>query len=314
MDAALLHRIASSVSAPATTASVIYLAIGCAQGHYPPGEHSAQQYPPFLATWNPPTAERHVILVDPALEDPPRCVADIATAQYHTENIHIYPIRAPFDWETPDSRSRAFLAGLIRIALAAPLSKPTYLIVQDYSGADLPNEYTLLLQSPPHRTHPAALLDRVLFDPSYDGPGCFPDLTTPILRDPATGHFLQPAYVPLRTLANASPPPTRKIIEAQQEVRSSRIRYYAARFLRGELSPTSEYGADALQRLQAFAPIVGYMPTTDPTILRHLIAETLRDFGAVATPPRTYTDAQINAILADPRGNALNLEFHALTR
>lgn len=311
MDTALLHRIASAVAAPTTASSVIYLAIGCAQGHYPPGEHSKQQYPPFLEDWRPHSAERHVILVDPALESPPRSVTDLTPSH---QSIHFYPVREPFNWITPDSPSRAFLDGLIRITLAAPPRKPVYLIVADYAGHDLSTEYADLLRSPTHRTNPQALLDRVLFDPAYDGPGCFPDLTTPVLRNPTTGYFLQPDYSTLRDLAAATPTPPSRVIAHQQDLRSARIRYYAARLLRGELNPASPMGKDALQRLQFFAPFIGYTPTADPTTLRRLIAETLRDFGAVATSSRTYTDADIDALLADSRGNALNLEFHALTQ
>jgi hypothetical protein len=313
MDTALLHCLASQVASTTAPVTVIYVAIGCAQGHYAEGKHSAQQYPPFLSGWNPPGAEKHVILIDPALEDPPRSLVDLATGAIEEpadiRNITFYPIREPFYWEEPTHR--AFLTGLVRIVLATPPEiQPTYLIVQDYSGASLQDKYMELLEDD-FRYAATTLLERVLFDPAYDGPGCFQDLTTPVLRHPVTGVFLQPAYIPLAQLMSAHPTPPPTILRKQQETRSALIRYYAARLLRTELSAAA--AEDALERLRPFAPIVGYMPTADPSILRRLISETLRDFGAVASPPRTYTDAQIAALLSDTRGSALNLEFHALT-
>lgn len=309
MDTTLLHRIASVTAAATTPASVIYVAIGCAQGHYAPGEHSAQQYPPFLATWSPPDAGQHVILIDPALEDPPRCLADTAASR----NITFYPIRTAFHWDSAEHR--AFLTGLIRIATAAPTRKPTHLIVQDYTGHDIGEEYSQLLTTIAS-ADPRQMLARVLFDPSYDGPGCFPSLTTPVLRNPVSraGDFLQPAYTTLQQLVRSIPPPDRRTLAAQREFRSARIRYYAGRLLRNEFSERPDLAADALQRLQAFRPIVGYTPTADPTILRRLITDTLRDMGAIASPPRHYTDEAITSLLEDTRGSALNLEFHACCR
>lgn len=303
MDFTLLNPIAYlSCRSPAT---VIYVAIGCAQGHYAPGAHSRQQYPPFLDNWVPANADRHVFLIDPALEDPPRCLADLDSSGADMRRITVYPIREAFYWDNPDHRD--FIKSMIEIVLASPL--PTYLIVQDYSGAALMETYTSFLDSD-FRAEAPALLEKVLFDPSYDGPGCFQDLTGPVLRDPVTGGFLQPAYIPLARLMAARPTPPATVLRKQQETRSALIRYYAARLFRGDLS--HERSVDALERLQLFAPIVGYIPTADPAVLRRLIADTLRDFGAVASPPRTYTDADVSALLADTRGNLLNLEFHAL--
>lgn len=306
MDAALVTRIQYAIE-NSNTSTVIYVAIGCAQGHYAPGRHSAQQYPPFLANWEPADAERHVLLIDPALEDPPRSLVDIAAdPTVDTRRITFYPIQAAFYWDNPDHR--AFLTALIRLAV----TNGTYLILQDYTGHELMSEYRALLETT-FRNDASVFLSRVLFDPSYDGPGCFQDLSTPVLRDPATGAFLQPDFVSLRQLAASHPPPAPATLRAQQERRSALIRYYAGRLLRGEFADRPAAIEDALQRLQFFAPIVDYTPTADPATLRRLIADTLRDFGAIARVPRYYTDAQIDALLGDDRGTALNLEFHALT-
>ena len=299
-----LPAIARACSASPNPSLVVYVAIGAAQGFYPEGAHSAQQYPPFLTNWQPVTAERHVLLIDPGLEDPPRSQRDLVLTTDDTtlRRITFYPARTYFHWTDPDHR--AFLEELIRTVLASPSA---YLILQDYTGHSVTSEYGALLDTT-FRKDATAFLNRILFDPSYDGPGCFQDLTIPVLRDPGTGAFLQPAYNPLIRLATVSPP---AVLRKQQEIRSALIRYYAGRLFRGDLS--HERSIDALEKLQLFAPIVGYIPTADPTVLRHLIADTLNDFGAVASPPRTYTDADVSALLADTRGTLLNMEFHALT-
>lgn len=304
MDASLLTRIQYAFE-NTNSPVLLYVAIGCAQGHYAPGLHSAQQFPPFLVNWDPVDAERHVLLIDPALEDPPRALADLAVDM---RRITFYPIRESFYWDNPNHRG--FLTSLIQQVLAAPA---TYLILQDYTGHGIAAEYRTLLDTT-FRNDAPNFLSRVLFDPSYDGPGCFQDLNIPVLRDPATGAFLQPDFVSLRQLTSSHPPPAPSTVGHQQEQRSALIRYYAGRLLRGDFADRPTVAEDALQRLQFFAPIVDYTPTAEPANLRRLIADTLRDFGAIAKTPRDYTDAQIDAILADVRGSALNLEFHVLTR
>lgn len=311
MDDTLINCIRTSIQQQAPSPAVIYVAIGCAQGHYAEGAHSAQQYPPFLATWQPAHAHRHVLLIDPALEDPPRSLTDLVVSadDADLQRITFYPIHEPLYWRNPNHVR--FLTQLMEIATTASAT-PVHLILQDYTGYDICREYSLLLKTTFRNAAPT-FLSRVLFDPAYDGPGCFQDLMIPVLRDPASGAFLQPNYVSLRQLASSYPRPAPKTIGHQQELRSALIRYYAGRLLRGEFADRPEAATDALQRLQFFAPFVDYTITADPTTLRRLIADTLRDFGAVATPPRTYTDTAIAALLADPRGSALNLEFHALT-
>jgi hypothetical protein len=253
-----------------------------------------------------------VVLVDPALEDPPRGFLDLPPAANPTiaadpDALHFFTVRAPFYWENPEHRR--YMAGLIRIVLAAPY--PTYLIVQDYTGRDIQEVYTSFLHGEfGSGADCRALLNRVLFDPSYDGPGCFQDLTVPILRHPATGDFLQPAYIPLQRLRHSQP--SSRILNHYTDVRSTAIRYYAYRLLRAlrgetEMSPhaTPEI---VCEKLQFFAPIVGYTPTAHPTVLRNLIADTLRDFGALCN--RSYTDEAVDALLANPPG--LTAEFHDL--
>lgn len=300
MEAAIERQLVSP--APGIRQTVFYIAIGCAQGHYPVGEHSAQQYPPFLSNWTPKEATaRILLLVEPALETTPRAYDDIPPRERLLTTI--YAQRSHWDW-SHHSADCQFLQRIIHTILTRP--HPTYLIVQDYTGHDIQQEYTGFLRTTRFTTE--HFLSRILFDPAYDGPGCFPDLTTPVLRDPATGDFIQPTYTTLRQLVATHPQPTQRILDQQVEIRSARIRYYAARLYRGEL--LADQIAEALERLQFFAPMMGSTITPDPTRLRSLIAHTLRDFGAVATPPREYSDAAIDDLLAD--GNALNREFFAL--
>lgn len=298
MEAAIEHQLIHP--APGIRQTILYIAIGCAQGHYPVGEHSAQQYPPFLSAWSPATA-RILLLVDPALEDPPRVYDDIPTRERLQTTVYCH--RTSWDW-SHYSPSCEFLQRIIHTVLTRP--DPTYLIVQDYTGHDINQEYRGFLRTT--RFTEEHFLSKILFDPSYDGPGCFPDLRTPVLRDPITGDFVQPSYTTLRRLVSARPPPTQAILDHQVETRSARIRYYAARLLRGELR--TDQIAQALEHIQFFVPIVGFTPTPDPGRLRLLITETLRDFGSVARPPREYTEEEIASLLTD--GNALSRELFTL--
>jgi hypothetical protein len=312
-----LHLLADRIAALSRSrhhhhqAHVIYVAIGCAQGHHPPERRAPQQYPPFLAAWPHQT----ILLIDPALEDPPQILHDVeaaGTPEEICQGLQFFAVRAPFYWTNPDHR--AYIGGILRLILAAP--RPTHLIVQDFTGYDIQPEFTRFLTEdfPPADTR--RILHRVLFDPAYDGPGCFQDTTIPILRHPATGDFLQPAYMPLQRLIHARPPPSPAILRHQIERRSAAIRYYAYRLwreLRGELPPSDHVTpAVVTERLQFFQHIYGYAPIAHPTILRNLIEDTLRDFAATAGEPRP-TDEAITILLTDPRGNALNLEFHRLT-
>ena len=306
-----LHLLAERIASNGRSSHVLYVAIGCAQGHYPPERRAPQQYPPFLSAWQRQT----ILLIDPALEDPPQLLQDVehaAPPEDVCQALQFFQVRTSFYWTNP--AHRAYIGGILRIILAAPY--PTHLIVQDYTGYDLQSEFTRFLTEDFHPADTRQLLHRVLFDPSYDGPGCFQDLTVPLLRHPGTGDFLQPAYMPLQRLIHARPRPSPAVLRHQIERRSAAIRYYAYRLLRalrGELELSGHVTpAGAVEQLQFFRHIYGYSPIGHPTVLQNLIADTLRDFTITAGESRP-TDEAIATLLADPRGNVLNLEFHRLT-
>lgn len=282
---------------------VLYIAIGCAQGFYPEGKHSAQQYPPFLQEWNqPPNAEQFILLIDPLLEDPPRSVVD-AVLTLDSEwlgRIHFFQKQTHFHWY--DESCRVFIRKLFDFILDNSNTGSVYLIVQDYSGYELKQEFLTFLGG--FSPESAAILrKRVLFDPSYDGPSCFPDLSIPLLRDDETGDFLDPQITSLQQLRISHS--HQSILKKQSEFRSALIRYYAGRLYREELTTPSS-SIYAFERLKFFEPIVGYTITSDT--LRQLIIDTLIDFG--------YTDDKQQWSIEDllSSGPTLTQQFSLLCR
>lgn len=172
---------------------VIYMAIGCALGRYPKGEHPAQQYPPFMKEF-PYT--QICILIDPCLELPPRVSNDLP-ALHATHEIMVLPIQSTFEFvpdkNTPDSK---FLDALLQLCVNPSLS--VHMIVQDYSGRDIQPYY-------PVERYGERLRTNVLYDATYGDGGCFPDVSAmKILRKGDA--FVQPKFLTLEALRRAIPP------------------------------------------------------------------------------------------------------------
>jgi hypothetical protein len=155
--------------------TLIYLAIGCSQAWYAPGTESPQQYPPFVAQHR---GRKVCLLVDPELEDPLR----IGT-QPHTVFV---PLRQSWSWD-----NRSAILPTLYVLLRRQSAE---LIVLDFTGTDI---------LPFAAQIPHDLRGHVLFDPTYAGGNCCPDLAAiQILRNP-DGSFLHPLWSPLIALEQA---------------------------------------------------------------------------------------------------------------
>jgi hypothetical protein len=157
---------------------LIYLAIGCALGRYAPGEHPAQQNPPYLKAFH---CHKICILIDPCLEMPPRATKD------PIEDTLFMPIQQEFEYYSQ------FLKNLIEICTDPLLC--VKMILHDFTGKDS-NQYYLAHFKDKDK---ANLFKNVLFDPMYGDGDCCPDLNkVNILRN--SSGFIQPKYSRLQDL------------------------------------------------------------------------------------------------------------------
>ena len=169
---------------------VIYLSIGCSQAEYPVGDRrgSPQGYPPVIAALG---GRQICILVDPYLENPPRC-SSLTSPTSHTMiheqmgQVTFITLRRNFDWAGAD---RSFVNDLC----AHVIAQNTRLIAQDYSGSFIHNYYPLSIFGPP-------LLRCVLFDFTYMDGGCFVDLDKVRILMREDGSFVQPHFEPIHQI------------------------------------------------------------------------------------------------------------------
>ncbi len=182
---------------------LIYVAIGCSQKRHAYGQHSPQECPPFVRGWQ--TRDGHpatsvCILIDPDLEDDLYVLMDLSDEEL--TRTRIITMRCEFNWKEPVDI--AFAHGLCQMVLYMP---DTYLIIQDYSGAELRRHYPIDRYGP-------ALLRKAVFDVGYMDGGCWLDFDTVRLERDADGGFLQPPYMPLsEAIAIASPEVIRFLAE-----------------------------------------------------------------------------------------------------
>lgn len=161
-----------------TNELLVYVAIGCALGRYPEGEHPAQQYPPFLKKFS---CRQICILIDPCLEIPPRAIKDVPLSS----TVTILPIQAMLVFPSP------FLDSLIQLCINPSLR--VKMIVQDYTGRDI------------HPYYPLAYGERLLRNVLFDGDGgCFPDISAMNILQ-TNGDFIHPRYMRLCTLRTVVP-------------------------------------------------------------------------------------------------------------
>lgn len=182
----ILNEICASIKT-----TLIYVAIGSAQGLHPPERRTPQQYPPQIAAI---PGRKTVILIDPYLESP----AHIHELVDPDSDVNIYELRQSFHFSRYPSAKEdvAFLDALCQLAL-----RPggPYLIVHDFSGRDIRDVLPIDRFGP-------NILKKVLYDMSYDGGGCFLDFNTVSIMLDTDGNFIQPFYSPLWVLKDQGCP------------------------------------------------------------------------------------------------------------
>ena len=263
---------------------LVYIAIGCAQGRYPPGEHSPQEYPPFIRDFQ--IDHRVVLLIDPELEDPPRAIADNPA----TDTVTFIPIRAPLFWDRPVPPTHLLpIHGptLVR-SLLCLRRPPDYIVVQDYTGLDI-------------APYDPYIPGRVLFDATYGDYGCFIDFEkhVTIPRDPRTGAILHLDRLRLRDI----PPEFSELTRRLARNRASDLRFYIHRHLRvlRNDTPAAEWCSpeEVARRATALSRIYGLPTAADNHIdLAALATRMLLDFGVPAI--------EIPALIADRTGEQLS--------
>jgi len=191
---------------------VIYVAIGCSAAHHLPGRHAMQQYPPYLREFSYPQI---CVLIDPALEMPPRAYEDVPDS---TGDITFLPIQQGFhhDSRYGETSTAWFLEKLVGMC-----NVRVKLIVQEFTGGDLRLRYPMHLGF--------TILKHVMYDPCYSDGSCSPDLDAIRIYRDAEGGFIQPVYSPLHEVRDIV---TRDVLKMQFQVRYNSIVHMIMRFYR----------------------------------------------------------------------------------
>ena len=177
---------------------LIFVAVGCAVGYYPDDEHPAQQYPPYLLHFS---CRQICILIDPALELPPRSLADVAKLPV---DVLIVPLQEYLHSRSEPSVEGShgrFLDSLARLCLQR--GSETRMIVADYTGRDCNREYPFHLAN--EESEGYELFKKVLYDPTYGEGGCRPDLDAITILHDEHGDFLQPRYLRFQDMKESVP-------------------------------------------------------------------------------------------------------------
>ena len=164
---------------------IIYVAVGCSMAHWPVGDmhDTPQGHPPPIKALG---GRQICILVDPTLENPPRCTGLTAPTMepiIRTAEATYIVLRRYFDWDNGDQP-------LIEALCHQAITTKTRLIVQDYAGNIINQHYPLAQFGRP-------LLQKVLFDFTYQDGGCFIDFSKVRIITRPDGSFVQPFYEPV---------------------------------------------------------------------------------------------------------------------
>ena len=172
------------------TPNLIYVAIGCAQGHYEYGKHSEQEYPRFVRSW---PGNKVCILIDPALESP-----IYAIREGEPPDTTFICMKQTFEWPSrwlheQTKHDMEYLYSLIKKVMETPNA---HMIVQDYSGEIIHPNY-------PIEKFPG-IEKKVLFDVTYNNGGCSIDFDKiEILKD-SNGDFIQPMFSKIQDIEKGS--------------------------------------------------------------------------------------------------------------
>jgi hypothetical protein len=259
---------------------LVYVAIGCALGRYPEGEHPKQQYPPYLSEFK---SAQICVYIDPMLEMPPRATKDI---ENNGGDITILTIQHMFDYgcETRFNDS-AFLRSLCLLCMDQ--TKSVKMIVHDFTGHDINKIYPASYGIP--------LFKNVIYDPMYGDGDCLPDISTiKIIRD-QNGDFIQPAYSRLQELYTYD----KKIFKRQFDLRKYPIVHLLLRIyrIRNGLEEQRDWCTEEMimSDITRYRIVYNIQQIDNVTCLKHILMMVLQDLCIVG---ETYlTDEEMHTII-----------------
>jgi hypothetical protein len=303
--------------------SLIYLAVGCAQGHHARDKATAQEYPPFVSEW---PGKKICILIDPILEQPPYCFSDLEVSNQRlseiagapvvdfTPSLRFYCLRQRF--ETLDAPSvdykfksdpakyepdMSFLYSLCDIAYTSS----TKLIYQDYSGRFIDYLYPINRFKDPER-----LKANVLFDVTYNEAGCFVDFKeVKILKKP-NGDFMHPEY---ETLANLRCHPSLLITYAKKR-RSDLgpyIHWYYQILLGNKPARDWCTAETILPKMRPLCKMYGTPVAADKASIHRLLKTALFDYCAATN--HYLSEAEVDEIIEKPEQYTTTLVMLCVT-
>ena len=262
---------------------LIYVAIGCSLELYPAGDHPAQQYPPYLRTFDCPQI---CVLIDPRLEMPARVLTDIAG---ETADITILPVLQYYHHTSNYGESTSWF--LERLATAC-LLKQAQLIVQDYTGENIHPYYPIHLDR--------GVLKKVLYDPTYRDGGCFVDMSAIQIYRDAEGGFIQPMYTPLSVLRGLVPHDVfmEQLRAHKYPTLSMLLRLY--KILRGLAEPRDWCTVERMGGvIRYYSFIYGVSATSVLETLRNILMASVKDMYALAQRG-ILTEAALTSIVDSP--------------
>lgn len=287
-----------------TSPTLIYLAVGCAQGHHTRANATPQEYPPFVSEW---PGRKICILIDPELEQPPYCFSDLGVsnetlgAVVDLPDIRFYCLRQRFetaDHPSVDSHYRSnpakyesdmsFLYSLCDLAYTSQ----TKFIYQDYSGRFTDYLYPITRYQDVDR-----LKANVLFDVTYNESGCFIDFSTVKILKKPNGDFLHPEY---EVLANLRSYPSLMEIYAKKRRSDlgSYIHWYYQILLGNK--PVREWctAATILPKMKPLCEIYRTPVAADKASIHALLKTALFDYCAATE--QYLSEADVDEIIEKP--------------
>jgi hypothetical protein len=177
--------------------AIIYLAVGCAMGHYSIiNPNNNQQYPLFLHPFT--NKKKLFILIDPQLENPLKLESQINLTETNSvdylrvlqnENLIIFAIKKLFYFYHYDKNTldKIFLNKIISYSIENKIKT----FVQDYTGIYIKHTYLEYLEDN------SDIKKYVIFDVSEDHSGCFVDFSKVSIYYDSEDNFIQPHFLTL---------------------------------------------------------------------------------------------------------------------
>lgn len=262
--------------------SLVYVAIGCAQGHYQYGIHSPQQMPPCIANWR---GRKLCLLIDPYLEPVPYLYRDIGVPSGSGDTVTVghttvVCMRNEFHWPsrfTEPMVARPHCELMDQLCATACADGGPHVIVQDYCGNDIRLYY-------PVSRFPDVLRKKVLFDFTYRDSGCFVDFSKVRLLLDSAGDFIQPAYSKLATIVDAGLETEARVFEVNRRCSTMSYAVLPLYLIQIGLKEPREWctAERVLTEATYIFGIYGITPSADTGTLKRLLSEFFFDIARAA--------------------------------